>query len=76
MKSKTPKAYELMLDRDIDIPWEIARFLAPTKKILLSSEQAAISNEGDFGSISDMRKVVDYLAYQFGGKVSWTKHNL
>lgn len=77
-KETAPKerlAVDEMKNRDIDVPWRINRFLqAGGGLIRVSGDQAAISADGDYGSLEEMREVVEWLAKQFGGKVDWSKN--
>lgn len=78
LKEETPKertAVDEMKNRDIDVPWRINRFLqAGNGVIRISGDQAAISETGDYGSLEEMREVVEWLAKQFGGKADWSKN--
>lgn len=68
---KARRAIDEMRNQDIPIPWEVNRFLNLNGKLPISADQASLSKDGDYGSLEDMRKCVDWLADQFGGKVKW-----
>lgn len=68
---KKRRAVDEMRSQDIPIPWEINRFLDLEGRLPVSGEQASLSKGGDYGSLDDMRKCVEWLADQFGGKVKW-----
>lgn len=65
------RAIDEMRNQDIPIPWEVSRFIDLDGKLPIIGEQASLSKKGDFGSLEDMRKCVEWLADQFGGKVKW-----
>jgi hypothetical protein len=70
-KPKQLRAIDEMKDRSIPIPWSINRFLGLDGKLLVCGEQVSLSKRGDFGTLEEVRSVVEWLAHQFGGQVKW-----
>jgi hypothetical protein len=65
---------QLELQKDIEVPWHVFRFFdGNTKKIVLAGDQASLSSEGDFGSLQELQKAVQWYVEQLGGKVKWDK---
>ena len=73
--SKPKKAIELAVEvPPIKIPWTVARFFkGGHTEITFSGKDVSIGE--DYGSVQELRKVIDWLADQFGGKVKWSKHD-
>jgi hypothetical protein len=72
---KIRRAIDEMRNQDIPIPWEVNRFMDLDGKLPVFGDQASLSKNGDYGSLEDMRKCVEWLADQFGGKVKWEDEN-
>lgn len=55
--------------KDIPAPWEVRRFFPGKLIISFAGEQATLGE--DFGSAAELRKAIEWLVHQFGGKVKW-----
>lgn len=67
------KAIDEIKDRDIEAPWHVYRYLG--NGVFISGEQASLSNDGDFGKVSELRAAIEWYVDQFGGTVKWSKDN-
>jgi hypothetical protein len=62
---------EIKSQTNIEVPWHVYRILGIDDKILVLGDQVSFSENGDFASLDEVRSCIDWLAYQFGGKVKW-----
>jgi hypothetical protein len=63
---------QLKLQSDIEVPFEVWRFLGPqSKKILVRGDEASIGE--DYGNKEQLRKALEFYIDQLGGKVKWEK---
>jgi hypothetical protein len=61
---------QLKLQKDIEVPFNVWRFLgSDSKHILIRGDQASLGE--DFGNIEELRKAVEFYVDQLGGKVKW-----
>lgn len=61
---------QLKLQKDIEVPFNVWRFLgSDSKLILIRGDQASLGE--DFGNIEELRKAVEFYVDQLGGKVKW-----
>jgi hypothetical protein len=72
MKTKTKRAVDQMRNQDITVPWEVSRFIGE-KTIAIAGEQACLSQNGDFGTVDEIREALSWMVNQFGGTVNWDK---
>lgn len=63
---------QLKLQSDIEVPFEVWRFLGgQSKKILVRGDEASLGE--DFGNREQLRKALEFYIDQLGGKVEWEK---
>ena len=63
---------QLKMQKDIEVPWHVwTKIGRCAKKISIAGSQASLTNEGDYGSLEELRKVVEFYVDQLGGKVNW-----
>jgi hypothetical protein len=61
---------QLKLQKDIEVPYHVWRFLgANSKFILVRGDEASLGE--DFGKIEELRKAVEFYVDQLGGKIKW-----
>jgi hypothetical protein len=63
---------QLKLQSDIEVPFEVWRFLGPQSKLILVRGDEASLGE-DFGNKEQLQKAVEFYVDQLGGKVNWEK---
>lgn len=63
---------QLKLQKDIEVPWNVWRFLGDNSKVILIRGDQASFGE-DFGSLEELRKVVEFYVEHLNGKVTWKK---
>ena len=70
---KTRKAHKVLKSQPpIKMPYNVMRFFGPdSRSIEFAGDQASLGE--DYGTIEEMREVVDWLADQFDGKVKWNE---
>lgn len=68
---KQKKAYKVMKKQPpIEMPYHVMRFFTEgNRTITFCGDQASFGE--DYGSIEELREVVEWLAAQFNGKVAW-----
>lgn len=71
MPSKKKKAHKKMkYVEPIKMPYNVMRFFVEgSREITFANDQASLGE--DYGTIEELRDVVEWLADQFGGKVEW-----
>jgi hypothetical protein len=70
-KQKEKRAIDIIVTQpDIQIPWEVARFM-DSKTIRFFGDQICLSNEGDYATLAEARKAIEWYVDQLGGKVKW-----
>lgn len=63
---------QLKLQKDIEVPFNVWRFLGnDAKLILIRGDQASLGE--DFGSLEELRKAIEFYVEQLNGKVTWKK---
>jgi hypothetical protein len=61
---------QLKLQKDIEVPYHVWRFLGTNSKfILVRGDEASLGE--DFGKIEELRKAVEFYVDQLGGKIKW-----
>jgi hypothetical protein len=70
------RAVDEMKERFIYVPWEVCRLIGIDKKIQIYGDEASLSKNCDFGNLEELRSAIQWLAYQFGGKVKWENKNI
>ena len=61
---------QLKLQKDIETPWHVWRFLGTNCKFIkIAGDQASFGE--DYGNIEELRKAVEFYVDQLGGEVSW-----
>jgi hypothetical protein len=63
---------QLKLQKDIEVPFHVWRFLGDNSKVILIRGDQASFGE-DFGSLEELRKVVEFYVEHLNGKVTWKK---
>lgn len=66
---KTARAIDAMKCRDVKAPWEVGRFVGFT--IHVYGDQASLHENGDTGTVREIRTALEWYCNQFGGKVKW-----
>ena len=73
MKPKEIKLKDqLKLQSDIEVPFEVWRFMGPQSKLILVRGDEASLGE-DFGTKEQLQKALEFYVDQLGGKVKWEK---
>ena len=69
----TPKiAYQLTLQKDIKVPWEVWRFFgSSSSEVRLFGNQASFGE--DFGTKEELRVAIEWFVDQLDGDVKWKK---
>lgn len=67
--SKKIRAIDEIKNRDIKVPWHVGRFVGFT--IWVHGENASLHDNGDSGTVGDIRTALEWYVDQFGGKVEW-----
>jgi len=63
---------QLKLQKDIEVPYHVWRFLGTESKfILIRGDEASLGE--DFGTTQELRKAIEFYVDQLGGKVNWKK---
>lgn len=63
---------QLKLQKDIEVPYNVWRFLGnESKLILIRGDQASLGE--DFGNLEELRKAIEFYVEQLNGKVTWKK---
>lgn len=65
---------QVKLQEDIEVPWHVWRMFGHgAKHITIMGKQVSLANEGDFGSVEELRRAIDWYVEQLGGTVKWGK---
>lgn len=74
MNKKEKKAIDLIGSQpSIKFPWHVGRFFVDgSRQIDFSNDQASLGE--DFGTLDELREVLNWLVDQFGGKITWSKN--
>lgn len=60
------------LSPKIKAPWEAFR-VTNLKTIEVFGDQIALGNEGDFVSLEEARKALEFYVTELGGEIKWKK---
>jgi hypothetical protein len=63
---------QLKLQKDIEVPYHVWRFLGSQSKVILVAGDRASLGE-DFGKVEELRKAIEFYVDQLGGTVKWGK---
>ncbi len=65
---------QVKLQEDIEVPWHVwTKFGQSAKRITVMGRQVALTDEGDFGTIEELREALGFYVEQLGGTVKWSK---
>ena len=65
---------QVKLQKDIEVPWHVwTKFGESAKHITIMGKQVSLTSEGDFGSIEELRRAIEFYVEQLGGTVKWSK---
>lgn len=65
---------QVKIQKDIEVPWNVwTKFGESAKHITIMGKQVSLTSEGDFGSVEELRKAVEFYVEQLGGTVKWSK---
>lgn len=72
MKPKTIADHLKAAPKDVSPPFEVYRFFGEKGSgITFAGDQAALTGTGDYGTINELRKAVEWYVKQLNGKVTW-----
>ena len=65
---------QVKLQEDIEAPWHVwTKFGQSAKRITVMGRHIALTDEGDFGTIEELREAIGFYVEQLGGTVKWSK---
>lgn len=64
---------QVKLQKDIEVPWHAWRiFGEQAKKITVMGKQVSLTNNGDYGTVEELRRAMEFYVEQLGGTVKWS----
>jgi hypothetical protein len=65
---------QVKLQEDIEVPWRVwTKFGQSAKCITVMGKHVSLTDQGDFGTIEELREAIEFYVDQLGGTVKWSK---